>query len=196
MDEQRAAELFLGRSLSSTIAIAREQFGVHIDDGFLHQMRTKLYSRFHEELKPIDGIADALQALEDNDIDWCVASSSQPERIRLSLTITGILPRFAPQIFSATMVEHGKPAPDLFLHAAREMHHDPARCTVIEDSPAGITAARAAGMRVFAFTGGGHAQAPALREAVGKLNADLSFDAMGDLLHLVRQNDQRDGQHP
>ena len=193
--EEHAAELFLGRSLSSTIAIARDEFGVTINDGFLDEMRARLYRRFREELKPIDGIVDALQALKDDGIDWCVASSSQPERIRLSLTITGILPRFDPQIFSATMVENGKPAPDLFLHAATCMNHPPQHCVVIEDSPAGIVAAHAAGMRVFAFTGGGHAHIPALRDAVGRLDADLSFDAMSDLLHLIKQNDQRDGQH-
>ena len=79
------------------------------------------------------------------------------ERIRLSLTVTGLIDRL-PDIFSATMVKHGKPAPDLFLHAAREMAGRRRHiCLVIEDSPAGIAAAKAAGMTVFAFTGGSHA---------------------------------------
>ena len=85
-----------------------------------------------------------------------MASSSEPPRIRHSLTLAGILHHFEPHIFSATQVKHGKPAPDLFLLAAESMGAAPARCLVIEDSVAGVTAARAAGMTVLGFTGGSH----------------------------------------
>ena len=98
---------------------------------------------------PSPGLLDILPRLT---VPFCVASSSQLERIRLSLELTGLLDWFEPNIFSATMVENGKPAPDLFLHAAAKMGADPSRCLVIEDSPAGITAARAAGMRVFGLS--------------------------------------------
>ena len=118
----------------------------------------------------------------------CVASSSQPERIRLSLSLTGLLSQFEPNIFSATMVAHGKPAPDLFLHAARAMGAKAADCVVIEDSPAGIEAAQRAGMAVFAFVGGSHAAASGYRERVAALSPDVTFDAMGDLIHLVRKH--------
>ncbi|MBO3761942.1 HAD family hydrolase [Ciceribacter sp. L1K22] len=196
MDETRARELFLGRSLASMIATARDEYGLSIDDAFLSAMRLKLYDRFQEELQAIEGIADTLGALTTAGIDWCVASSSQPERIELSLTVTGILPRFAPRIFSASMVDHGKPAPDLFLFAARSMDRNPADCIVIEDSPAGIAAAKAAGMKVFAFLGGSHARDPAFGDAIKALHADAVFDAMGDLLHLVSKNMSRDGNKP
>ncbi len=83
------------------------------------------------------------------------------------------------------MVKAGKPAPDLFLHAARQCGFSPANCIVIEDSPAGIEAARAAGMRVLAFGGGGHAQSPAFRHKIAALKPDAWFDAMGDLLQFV-----------
>ena len=86
----------------------------------------------------------------------CVASSSEPPRIRHSLTLAGILHHFDPHIFSATQVKRGKPAPDLFLLAATSMGAAPAHCLVIEDSVAGVTAARAAGMSVLGFTGGSH----------------------------------------
>jgi haloacid dehalogenase superfamily, subfamily IA, variant 3 with third motif having DD or ED len=193
VDEHRAKDLFLGRSLASMIATAHDEYGLSIDDAFLTAMRLSLYERFRAELKPVDGILEALAALEERGIDWCVASSSQPERIELSLTVAGILPRFSPRIFSATMVENGKPAPDLFLFAARSMDRAPEDCIVIEDSPAGIAAARAAGMRVLAFVGGSHARDPAFRDAIRALNADAVFDAMDDLLHLAAQNKSRDG---
>ena len=196
IDEARARELFLGRSLGSLIVTAKQEYGLDIDDAFLGSMRIALYQRFRAELKAIENIAVALEGLEESGIDWCVASSSQPERIELSLNVAGILPRFKPSIFSATMVQNGKPAPDLFLHAAREKGHDARVCIVIEDSPAGIAAAKAAGMRVFAFVGGTHALDESFRDAIRALDADAVFDDMGELLHLVRQNTVRDGNHP
>ena len=74
--------------------------------------------------------------------------------MRLTLGLTGLWDRFDGRIFSATEVAHGKPAPDLFLHAASRMGVDPGRCVVVEDSPSGVEAARAAGMRCVAFAGG------------------------------------------
>ncbi|MNZ72165.1 6-phosphogluconate phosphatase [compost metagenome] len=146
-------------------------------------MRATLFERFRTELRPIDGIGETLDRLLP--LRRCVASSSQPERIRYSLGLTGLIDKFEPHVFSATMVKNGKPAPDLFLHAAREMGADPRHCIVIEDSPAGIAAAKAAGMGVFAFTGGSHARFPAFREKIAGLGADAVFDAMPDLVQLV-----------
>ncbi len=145
-------------------------------------MRSALFERFRLELKAIEGMAETLDRLE---MPRCVASSSQPERIRYSLGLTGLLEKFEPHIFSATIVKNGKPAPDLFLYAASQMGVDPANCIVIEDSPAGILAAKAAGMCVFAFTGGSHARFPAFREQIAALEPDLLFDAMPDLVQLV-----------
>jgi beta-phosphoglucomutase-like phosphatase (HAD superfamily) len=90
-----------------------------------------------------------------------VASSSAPDRIRTSLAVTGLARFFGDHVFSAVNVARGKPAPDLFLHAAAAMHADPSRCVVIEDSPPGVAAGRAAGMRVIGFTGASHS-GPAL----------------------------------
>ena len=86
----------------------------------------------------------------------CVASSSSPERLRHSLGLVGLYESLSPHIFSATMVKNGKPVPDLFLYAARKMTTEPKACVVIEDSIAGVTAAKAAGMPVIGFTGGSH----------------------------------------
>ncbi|HZU89792.1 MAG TPA: HAD-IA family hydrolase, partial [Stellaceae bacterium] len=86
----------------------------------------------------------------------CVASSSLPAQLRLGLEVAGLLEFFEPHLFSATMVAHGKPAPDLFLYAAARMGAAPRHCLVVEDSLAGVTAARAAGMTALGFCGGSH----------------------------------------
>lgn len=182
---EEASALFLGRSLASMVKTAEAEYGLTIDDAFLAEMRGRLHARFRSELRPTQDVVAALEALEAAGIAWCVASSSQPERIVLSLTVTGIKPRFDPRIFSATMVERGKPAPDLFLHAAASMGRAPAECVVIEDSPAGIMAARAAGMRVLAYTGGSHTGLADYQGELERLNPETRFDAMADLLHLV-----------
>lgn len=180
-----AADRFLGRSLGSLADAVRSEFGVEIDPPFLTGMREVLYARFRAELKPLSGVASAIDDLTAAEIACCVASSSQRERIELSLSVTGLLSRLTPHIFSATMVENGKPAPDLFLHAAAQMGFLPSQCLVIEDSPAGIRAAQAAGMRVLAFTGGSHTQHASYRKSLAELQPDAQFDAMENLLHFV-----------
>ena len=112
-----ADALFLGRSLATTREIVARDYGLTVTDAALDDMRRALYAAFRAELEPIPGIAETLDALP---VPYCVASSSQPERVQLSLEVTGLWPRFAGRAFSSTMVARGKPAPDLFLHAARD----------------------------------------------------------------------------
>lgn len=183
MSEEEAHARFLGRSLKSMTEILHEDYGLAVDAAFLDAMRQTLYARFRAELQPIDGIAETLDRLG---VARCVASSSQLERIRLSLAITGLAERFEPHIFSASMVLRGKPAPDLFLHASAAMGVAPERCVVVEDSPAGVVAARAAGMRVFAFAGGSHARTPGHRAVLLDLAPDRLFDDMRELIQFVR----------
>lgn len=182
MEEAEVYSRFLGRSMASVVAVMRDEFGLNLTGTHLTTMRARLYERFEAELRPIRGVAEAAQMAG---LPFCVASSSQPERIRLSLRLTGLLAIFEPRIYSATMVERGKPAPDLFLHAAREMGARPEDCVVIEDSPAGLMAARAAGMRAFAFTGGGHAGPGGLRALAEAIAPDAIFDDMRDLPDLI-----------
>ena len=111
---------------------------------------------FRRELRAVQGIAAIVDAVTASGPQACVASSSSPERLRLALGLTGLWERFAPHVFSAKMVARGKPAPDLFLLAAREMAVEQAACLVVEDSAPGIRAARAAGMTAIGFTGGSH----------------------------------------
>jgi HAD superfamily hydrolase (TIGR01509 family) len=182
MSEETAYELFLGRSMATTIELLRNDFGFVVTAEHLEQARTALYERFRRELKPIPGIRNALRQLA---LPRCIASSSQPERIRFSLGVTGLLPFFEPHIYSAAMVRRGKPAPDLFLHAAREMGVEPEECLVVEDSPAGIMAAKEADMRVFGFTGGSHAHAGGLARNLAPLEPDAIFDDMRRLPSLI-----------
>ena len=182
IDEATAYRLFLGRSMATISETLALQFALTVTDEHLAEIRRHLSDRFRRELKAIAGIREALLELPH---PRCVASSSKPERIRLSLEVAGILDLLEPHIYSATMVANGKPAPDLFLYAAREMGARPENCIVIEDSPAGIEAAKSAGMRVYAFAGGSHAEAGGLRQAFGLLEPDLVFDDMRLLPEMI-----------
>lgn len=174
---------FLGRTLKAVSGALDADYGVVMDQVALDEMRGLLYARYREALEPMAGIFEALEAI---DMPRCVASSSVYERIELSLKLTGLYEAFAPDIYSAAMVERGKPAPDLFLFAAQKMGVDPADCVVIEDSPAGIEAAQAAGMTVFAFTGGGHVDPAGLKQKIAALEPDLVFDDLRLLPDLLR----------
>ena len=144
---------FLGTSSASMFATIERENGVELPPDFAERAALRTLQAFDRRLRPIPGIAELLADLPNRK---CVASSSEPKRIRHSLTLAGILHHFDPHIFSANQVKRGKPAPDLFLLAAESMDAAPARCLVIEDSVAGVTAARAAGMAVLGFTGGSH----------------------------------------
>ncbi len=125
----------------------------------------------------MDGIVEALEAIE---LPTCVASSSSHARLQYSLGRVGLLDRLRGRIFSTDGVEHGKPAPDLFLHAAAALGADPRRCAVVEDSPYGLQAARAAGMRRYAYAGG---LVP--RERLAGSGTTI-FDDMRELPDLLR----------
>jgi beta-phosphoglucomutase-like phosphatase (HAD superfamily) len=106
------------------------------------------------ELKPVRGIADVLTHLDGT--SWCVASNSSHARISRCLAAAGLTPPFSPRLFSAERVAKGKPAPDVYLHAAKEMGVEPRDCLVIEDTAIGVTAGKSAGMTVIGFLGGSH----------------------------------------
>lgn len=182
MDEDTAYEHFLGKSMKSVREILGRDFGLDITDTQLTEMRVELMRRFREELKPVAGVSEMLPKLS---VPRCVASSGTLDRIRYALDVTGLLGLLEPHLFSAAMVARGKPAPDLFLHAATAMGAEPQNCLVIEDSPAGVEAARAAGMHVFAFTGGSHAGNPALKARLASMQPDFIFADMLQLPDLI-----------
>jgi HAD superfamily hydrolase (TIGR01509 family) len=137
---------------------------------------------FENGLRPMPGVEAVVRGVPEH--RRCVASSSHPERIRTSLAITGLEGLFGDRLFSSHEVARGKPAPDLFLHAAARLGVRPERCAVIEDSVYGIEGARAAGMTAFGFTGGSHVGAghgEVLRQAGAVTVAD-SWHGLGPYL--------------
>ena len=189
LEPEEAKARFLGRSLSGVREIIAEAYSVRFSDEELQAMRAELHAVLRKDLNPMEGVVELLDGL---DATYCVASSSQTDRVRLSLEATGLLPYFEPHIFSAAMVARGKPAPDLFLFAAEQMDASPDSALVIEDSPAGVAAARSAGMRALGFTGGGHACSLADAEALRDAGAEAVFDRMSGLgRHIRRLRDER-----
>ena len=180
--EENAYRDFLGRSMETISASVDKTHGSALAPAAFQAMRHDLYALYRQELRANPGLPEVLGKLT---TPFCVASSSTPERIRLSLELTGLLPFFGDRIYSATMVKNGKPAPDLFLHAAAAMGVSPERCIVIEDSPAGITAAKAAGMAVFGYLGGSHVGPAGLHALLENLHPDAIFDDMQALPDLV-----------
>jgi HAD superfamily hydrolase (TIGR01509 family) len=139
---------FMGHSMPQVRAMVEERLGRPVPADLEARYIEQLFPTFERSLRPIPGIEDALRAIDQT---VCVASSGTHERIRLTLGATGLWDRFGGRVFSAQDVVRGKPAPDLFLHAAASLGVDPRRCAVVEDSPAGVTAANAAGMTSFGF---------------------------------------------
>jgi HAD superfamily hydrolase (TIGR01509 family) len=183
IDPSEAYDRFLGKSLTTISEVLSQDYGLALPRAALDQMRLTLYGRFQRELNPIPNIAVALNAVP---VARCVASSSQLERIRLALEVTQLRTMFEPNIFSASMVALGKPAPDLFLYAAHSLAIEPARCLVIEDSPAGIVAAKSAGMHAFGFAGASHARAAHLRQSLERAGAAIVFEDMRELPYLLK----------
>ncbi|WP_338146762.1 HAD family phosphatase [Streptomyces boncukensis] len=146
--------LFLGTPASHLLAEVRAHATAPVPDGFLADYRARLRTAFEAAPHTMPGVRETLDALEARAVPYCVASSGAHERIHHSLTATGLWERFAGRVFSADDVAHGKPEPDVFLHAAEKSGAVPGECLVLEDSPAGVRAALAAGMRVAGYAGG------------------------------------------
>ncbi|WP_282607314.1 HAD family phosphatase [Pelagibius sp. Alg239-R121] len=147
---------FKGSHLDSVLAAIEEKTGQPVPGNWLSDLRARTDVVFERDLQAIPGVHELLDLLVEQGMPHCVASQGPQQKMAVTLKVTGLQPRFEGRIFSAYEVERGKPHPDLFLHAARSMGHEPARCVVVEDSPLGVQAARAAGMRVFGYDPTGH----------------------------------------
>ena len=133
--------------------IAERYAGARLPETFDADFHALVFAAFQEQLTPVPGAAELLKQVQESGVRYCVASSAHHEWIRTALARTGLAGFFTEeQLFSAQDVGRGKPAPDLFLHAAATMGVRPERCVVLEDSPLGVAAARAAGMDVFGYT--------------------------------------------
>jgi HAD superfamily hydrolase (TIGR01509 family) len=172
---------FTGITARETFRTLEAERGQRLPEGFDERVRQEICAAFAQELAAVAGVAQALGRIA---LPVCVASSSDPTRIEHSLKVTGLLERFAPHLFSAAAVARGKPAPDLFLHAAARMATPPARCLVVEDSVAGVQAAVAAGMRVLGFSGASHCPPghAACLEAAGAIRTFAAMPELPDLL--------------
>ena len=178
LGEPEVIERFVGRSAR----YMQEEIERRIGRGIDWESEFELHYRrvFELELQPVEGVVDMLDRIR---VPICVASSGSHEKIRFSLGLTGLLDRFGDRIFSVDDVENGKPAPDVFLHAADRMGVLPEKCAVVEDSVSGVSAGLAAGMTVFAFAGG--------VTSASKLSLDgaVVFDRMSELPGLLSFSD-------
>jgi HAD superfamily hydrolase (TIGR01509 family) len=182
LDEPAVQERFLGTSLATLVAAAEAELGRALSPGFAARLTEATLAAFEREMTAIAGVAEVVPALG---AAVCVASSGTPERIRRSLEIAGLIALFEPNIYSATMVARGKPAPDLFLHVAASLGVPPAGCLVIEDSVFGVAAARSAGMTVFGFTGGTHLAGSDQAGRLARAGAHRVFAEMLELPALI-----------
>jgi HAD superfamily hydrolase (TIGR01509 family) len=175
-----AFTLFRGNTTAQSVAIIEKRLGRKLAEDFFPVWRESLYELFRREpVKPIDGVVEALDGLT---IPTCVVSNGTLRKMQTTLGVTGLLPRFEGRLFSADMGIAGKPAPDLFLAAAKALAAAPARTVVIEDSRTGVEGAIAAGMAVLGYAGEDYTD-PAELESAG---AHVFFD-MRELPALLRR---------
>ena len=171
-------EQFMGLSMPQCMQRVERMLGSAPREDFVTILQARTESALRQEVKAVAGVPEVLDALT---APYCVASSGSHAKIRLTLQATGLLDRFVPNIFSVADVAQPKPAPDIFLHAARAMGAKPAGCVVVEDTPTGVRAGVAAGMRVFGFC----ALTPAHR--LHEAGANELFDRMQALPDLLQR---------
>lgn len=180
LDLDRAFSLFMGNTLRQNVEIIESLLGKALPQGFFEDWREQLYRRFRSEpVVAVPGVEAVLDALA---IPVCVVSNGPVRKMQTSLGVTGLLPRFEQRLYSSESGLPGKPAPDLFLAAARDFGAAPGRTFVVEDSPKGVAAAVAARMPVFGFAGADYVDAAEL-EAAGA----IVFTAMSELPDLIRR---------
>lgn len=174
-------ERFMGRSSAAQLAEVAARLGPAAARDFDERSTAEVHAAFERELVAVPGVLEVIHACHRQGVRTCIASSGTHDRMRRTLGLTGMYDLFTERIFSATEVSHGKPAPDLFLHAARQMGCDPKACAVVEDSLYGVQAAVAAGMTAYGFAGG---LAPARSLAAAGATV---FEDMAELVDLLQQ---------
>lgn len=141
---------YMGRSTSACLELIEARLGRAVSAD-LGAVRTRMVDERLAELRAVPGMAELLGRVAAAGVPMCVASSSTPAEIEFRLRRTGLAEYFGDNLFSATTVPNGKPAPDVYLLAAERLGVDPGRCVVVEDSPVGVRGAVAAGMHVVGF---------------------------------------------
>ena len=149
----QARREYQGLLLEEVVSRAEERLGSALPSAWVERYEAQRNDAFRRELRPVAGARQAVEALIEERVRVCVASQGKLEKTALSLSLTGLDDLFGDGVrFSAHSVANGKPAPDLFLHAAATLEVEPERCAVVEDTASGVTAAVRAGMRAFGFT--------------------------------------------
>ena len=179
LDLDEVFERFLGRGFATVEEHYEHAVGKALPEAFRKDLKTCLTASFESSLQAMPHVRDVLDTL---DRPYCLASSSDAERLRLTLGLTGLAAYFTGRVYHAGMVTRGKPAPDLFLHAAARMDAAAERTLVIEDSLSGVQAAKAAGMTVWGFTGGSHCVGRDAERALATAGAERVFTSMSDFM--------------
>jgi len=177
MTAQEICTRFAGTTTREVWATLERELGRPLPAGFFETHLAHVRDVFSREIEAIPGVHTVIERLE---VPYCVASSTQLPSLITNLGTAGLAHLFDGHLYSASQVKRPKPAPDVFLFAASQMGSDPADCLVIEDSLAGVTAARRAGMPVIGFTGGSHV-GPGHAERLIEVGAASTFDSMTDL---------------
>jgi HAD superfamily hydrolase (TIGR01509 family) len=156
MSVEEVTEAFAGMRLDDIALAVEERLGKSLPEGWVVAFEERRAAEFRKGVRAIPGIADALTAIDAAGVQTCVASQASLQKMKLTLGLSGLIEHFAESsLFSSRMVPRGKPYPDLFLFAAREMGFRPADCVVVEDGVLGVRAGRRAGMNVLGYAPGG-----------------------------------------
>ena len=179
MSQKEALSRFLGGKLSRLRLNLEAEMGIELGDEWVDAIYEKQFKAFREELEIIPGIVEVLDALEAAGVTYCIGSNGPLKKMEVSLGVTNLYDRVDGRIYSADMVADPKPAPDLYLHCAEQFELAPERCAVIEDSPTGVRAGVAAGMRVFGYG------ADSGEDALAEAGAHVTFSDMTRLPGLL-----------
>ena len=153
---QDSYRLYMGKRFADAVALIEDRFGRSLPSSFATDFEARTYDGFRKDLRVVEGARSYIDMFAH--VPRCIASSSPPARLALCLEVLGLQSEFGDHVFSATSIARGKPAPDIFLHAAQRMGSKPKECVVLEDSPSGVEAGLAAGMTVIGLLAGGHIQ--------------------------------------
>lgn len=190
LSQSEVDEHFRGRSLTDIVGTIERRLGRRLPETFVPDLDRRTFAAFRKDLKPVRGVTSVLEHLQARSVPVCVASSGTLEKMRFTLGLTDLLRFFDSRLFSATEVKHGKPAPDLFLHAAKRMGVPIEAAVIVEDSLPGVRAGTSAGARVLAFTSPSHPKRDAHLRALSDIASSSAapptpFSSMEDLPALL-----------
>ena len=184
ISEAEAHKRFVGKTFRGMLDELSKERGVVFPNNLAELKNARMTELYRSELKLVRGVRDALEDIRNLGLTMSIASNSPKERVRLALQLTGLLPHFKNAIYAVEDVPNGKPAPDLFLLAAKNAGTKADKCLVVEDSITGVTSAVDAGCWTLGFTGTYEDQ-----ESHGKklkdIGAEAVFSKMADLSALV-----------